>query len=242
VGHGTLQEVESAVAEITAQFADDPLVAEQISDMQVALLTDQGQSEAAVRLARPRAVLALEQGNTQRAMLLLALVSENLRGDGDLDGALLAMTEAIAILERCGETGMRSTLLAEAAIRLTSLGRIDDARGELLASRALATAGDLVNPIMFAIADGLLHAHDRDSEASERCFAEARQLLAGSEFGWCEHELRLAHSVARQTLGDVPAALSHAREALAFAEDQGIVPRIRIARRQVSECEDAAAG
>jgi class 3 adenylate cyclase len=242
VGHGTLQEEESAVAEITAQFADDPLVAEQISDMQVALLTDQGQSEAAVRLARPRAVLALEQGNTQRAMLLLALVSENLRGDGDLDGALLAMTEAIAILERCGETGMRSTLLAEAAIRLTSLGRIDDARGELLASRALATAGDLVNPIMFAIADGLLHAHDRDSEASERCFAEARQLLAGSEFGWCEHELRLAHSVARQTLGDVPAALSHAREALAFAEDQGIVPRIRIARRRVSECEDAAAG
>ena len=134
-------------------------------------------------MLRERSQLALDRGAPQDAVYWLYLgVAWCQQWGGNLAGAAETMTTADALLDSVGETSGRSTVLASLALVLAQLGRDDEARAALGTSRAISADNDRANEILQAATDGLLLAHQGDSEGSERAFTEGLRIANLTEF------------------------------------------------------------
>ncbi len=237
-GSATLAEEEQAIAELEREFGGEPLVAADLFVFGARLRADQGDLDGAIDAITSRATLDLEQGNPRRAARLFYAVGEYHKQAGDLTAAAASMLSAIEIFESIGETATRSTELAELAVVLSMDGREAEAREALHRSRVLSQAADSVNPIIHAIAEGLLSAHAGAGPESEAAFVRGLALLAPTDFDWCRRDLHLTRSAARQVLGDAAGSLASALEGLAIAKRQGFVPPLRAARARVAACQE----
>ena len=236
LGNGTLLEEERVVAELVAEFGDEPLLARDMATYQAILRSDQGHVAEAVNYATLQRDLAREQQNSYLAIDFQLMISYALLASGDLAGAEESLSAGTDLGLASGETSMQSTRLAELAFVLARQGRDDEARATMVKCRAISQPSDVVNEIFLAIADGLVLAHEGKGEASEERFADGLDLLAETQFAPDYGHLWIARSAAREALGDASGALTCAREALAVAQSRGHVPPLRVARERVAEC------
>jgi len=234
---GTLPDEERAVAEVAAEFGDEPYLALHVERYRVVLGSHQGAVAQAVSYARSRSALALEQGNVMEAFHLHDVASNTLFDAGALADAAESFRYAIGLLEGIGETAFRSTQHAELAMALARLGHDSAAWSALATSRRLGQEGDAINPILYSVVEGLLLARRGEEAQSEQHFAEGLRLLRDTDFAMCTRDLWLARSDARQALGDAEGALACALEALRVAEHQGFVPALSSVRERVGTCE-----
>jgi class 3 adenylate cyclase/tetratricopeptide (TPR) repeat protein len=234
---GTLPEEQQAVAELVAEFGDEPSLAPDLERYRMLLRCHQGQLGEFVDYARTRAALVLEQGNVVGAFILHDQASNSLYDAGELMAAAESFAYAVGLLEGVGETAYRSTQLADLGIAFARLGRESEAWSALDESRRLSQSGDAVNPILYAMAEGLLLARRGEGTRSEERFEQGLLLLRATDFAMCTRDLWLARSEAREVLGDPEDALRCAREALEVAAHQGFVPALRAVRERVASCE-----
>jgi tetratricopeptide (TPR) repeat protein len=236
-GAATLAAEEQQLADVEAEFGDEPLLAPQLAGCRVWLRAHQGQLDQAITYIHERAPLELEQGNPPRAAALLNGLTWCHQWSGDLEAAFESLTRAAEIRERSGETGMRSTDLADLALLHARLGRESEAVTALEQSRALGNQQDLANLIYHAAIECLLWARRGDPARSEARFDEGLHLARDVDIVFVHTDLWLVRSTALEVLGDLAGALTAARSALAAAEREGFVPPIRLARDRVAYCE-----
>jgi class 3 adenylate cyclase len=234
---GTLPDEERAVAEVAAEFGDEPSLAVHVERYRVVLGSHQGWVDRAVSYARSRSALALEQGNVMQAFHLHDVASNTLFDAGACADAAESFRHAIGLLERIGETAFRSTQHAELSMALARIGHDEEAWSALATSRRLGQEGDAINPILYSVVEGLLLARRGQDAESEQHFEEGLRLLRDTDFAMCTRDLWLARSDARQVLDDAEGALTCALEALRVAEHQGFVPALRAVRARVAACE-----
>lgn len=235
-GDGTPAEMEQVLDGLGSEFGHHPGMTQALAAQRDRLVAYQGRLEEAQDRMWARYRLWLENGAASRAAdCLLHGVGWCQRWAGDLSGAVESLSTAERLLEGAGVTGVRSGALAQLAVLLAQLGRDDEARGALSQSRALSQDNDLSNDITWAAADGLLFAHQGDSDGSERQFVDGLRIAAGTDLLLDQGEVWLARSYARGSLADAEGALTAAKEALACFERKGQVPPMQTAQARVAE-------
>jgi tetratricopeptide (TPR) repeat protein len=236
IGDGTPTELERLLEEINTEFGTDPGVDQALAEQRYKLPGYRGRIEESYQLALAYYAELLDRGSTVEAAKRLANdVAWCQRWGGDLTGAAQSLSIAAHLLESAGETGQRSSTLADLAVVLAQLGRDGDARSALAQSRAITADNDLVNEINHAAADGLLLAHRGDRDGSDRRFEDGLRLAITTEFLPVQGELWLARSFAGESLGDKAGALTAARQALACFERKEHVPPIQTAQARVAD-------
>ena len=234
-GDGSLLEMAEALDEISVEFADDPAMRRAVDDRRQLLLAYQGHLEEATHAMVEAYDFLLDKGSTIAAATLLTWgLAWCQRWSGDLSAAAESMAAGARLREGLGETGGRSTTLAELGVILALLGRDDEAQAVVTQSRAITQERDAVNDVNFAAAEGLLLAHRGDSDGSEATFEAGLRNVEATEFLMATGELWLARSYARESLGDGPGALAAAEQAVACFERGHQVPPIRSARARVA--------
>ena len=235
-GDGSFAEMNQAFDEITTEFASDPRVAGALAAQRDLLRTFQVRIDEATRITREQFALLLDMGSTTAAAECLTWsLAWCQRWAGDLAGAAESMAKAATLLKSVGETGERSTTLAELALILARLGRDDESQTALAQSREISQHNDLLNDMHHAATEGLLLAHRRDSEASERQFLESLRIATDTEFLVAHGDVWLARSLAREVLGDTAGAVASARQALACFERKEQLPPIQTAQARLAE-------
>jgi class 3 adenylate cyclase len=132
-----------------------------------------GRSEAARATVERALALAGDMGENRVAALAREFAAGALSLAGELAAAEEQLRQGIRVLERQGESGMRSNLLADLAHVLHRLGRPDDALAVATASRAIAAHDDLFAQVRWrGAAARSLALQGRTAEA-ERLAAEA---------------------------------------------------------------------
>jgi class 3 adenylate cyclase/tetratricopeptide (TPR) repeat protein len=132
-----------------------------------------GQPEAARATAERALALAGDMGENRVAALAREFVAGALALAGDAAAAARQLRHGIRVLERQGESGMRSNLTADLAHVLHQLGRPDQALEAAMACQAIAAHDDLFAQVRWrGAAARALAAQDRLAEA-ERLAAEA---------------------------------------------------------------------
>jgi tetratricopeptide (TPR) repeat protein len=102
-----------------------------------------GQAEAATATVGRALALAADMGENRVAALAREFAALALALAGDPAEAERQLRHGIRVLERQGESGMRSNLIADLAHILHQLGRPEEALQVALASRAIAAHDDL---------------------------------------------------------------------------------------------------
>jgi class 3 adenylate cyclase len=100
---------------------------------------------------------------------------------GDLPAAIAGTAQEASELEKIGETGQRSTMLALQALVLALLGRYEGAIDAAEAVRALGSPDDAVTNILWRIAEGLAKAQLGELVTADRLTAEALELAATTD-------------------------------------------------------------
>src|SRR5215211_4088598 len=132
-----------------------------------------GQPEAARATVERALALAGDMGENRVASLAREFVAAALTLAGDLEEAERQLRLGIRVLERQGESGMRSNLTADLAHVLHRLGRPDEALQMAMASQAIAAHDDLFVQVRWrGAAARSLAGQGRLAEA-ERLAAEA---------------------------------------------------------------------
>src|SRR5215213_11257166 len=132
-----------------------------------------GQAEAARDTVGRALALAGDMGENRVAALAREFVAAALALAGDLEEAEGQLRLGIRVLERQGESGMRSNLTADLAHVLHRLGRPDEALQMAMASQAIAAHDDLFAQVRWrGAAARALAGRGRVAEA-ERLAAEA---------------------------------------------------------------------
>ena len=235
-GEGSLAEMEHQLEEITTQYGSEPAVDQTLAEWHDTLTAYHGGLGEAIDVLRERSQLALDRGAPQDAAdWMYRGVAWCQQWGGNLAGAAETMTTAEALFDSVGETSGRSTVLASLALVLAQLGRDDEARAALGTSRAISADNDRANEILHAAIEGLLLAHQGDSEGSEQQFTQGLRIANLTEFLPATGELWLTRSLARDSLGDTAGALTAAREALACFQPKGFVPMIQTAEARIAE-------
>jgi class 3 adenylate cyclase len=132
-----------------------------------------GQPEAARATVEATLALAGDMGENRVAALAREFAASALALSGELAAAEQQLAQGIRVLERQGESGMRSNLLADLAHVLHRLGRPTEALVAATASRAIAAHDDLFAQVRWrGAAARSLALQGRGAEA-ERLAAEA---------------------------------------------------------------------
>jgi class 3 adenylate cyclase/tetratricopeptide (TPR) repeat protein len=132
-----------------------------------------GQAEEAMATVRRVLTLAGELGENRVAALGRQFAAAALALAGDPEAADRQLRLGIRVLERQGESGMRSNLTADLAAVLHQLDRGDEALGMALASRDLAAHDDLFAQVRWRGAAARALAGQGRVEEAERLAAEA---------------------------------------------------------------------
>ena len=234
-GDGSLAEMEQTLDEISTEFDNDPGMQRALDDRRQLLLAYQGRLEEATQAMLGRYEFLLDKGSTIAAATVISWgVAWCQRWGGDLAGAAESMATAAHLRESIGETGGRSSTLAELGVVLALLGRDDEAQAAVTQSQVITQERDVINDVNHAVAEGLLLAHRGDAESSEQRFEAGLRSAAATEFLMAEGELWLARSFARESGGDAAGALTAARRALACFERGEQLPPIQTARTRIA--------
>ena len=132
-----------------------------------------GQAEAAQATVGRALALAGDMGENRVAALAREFAAIALSLAGDPAAAAHQLRQGIRVLERQGESGMRSNLIADLAHVLHQLGRPDEALHIALASRAIAADDDLFAQVRWRGAAARSLALQGRLDDAERLAAEA---------------------------------------------------------------------
>jgi class 3 adenylate cyclase/tetratricopeptide (TPR) repeat protein len=139
-----------------------------------------GRPEAATTVGRVLA-LAGDMGENRVAALAREFAASALSLAGEPEAAAQQLRLGIRVLERQGESGMRSNLTADLAHVLHRLGRPDEALPVAMASRAIAADDDLFAQVRWRGAAARCLAAQGAPEEAERLAAEAVELATPTD-------------------------------------------------------------
>ncbi|HEX5877878.1 MAG TPA: adenylate/guanylate cyclase domain-containing protein [Actinomycetota bacterium] len=175
-----------------------------------------GQPGAALATAERALALAGDMGENRVAALAREFVAGALALAGDPAGAERQLRLGIRVLERQGESGMRSNLTADLAHVLHQLGRPDEALQAAMACQAIAAHDDLFAQVRWrGAAARSLAAQDRLAEA-ERLAAEAVAIAAPTDMLSMRADALLDQAAVATAAGRPADAAHHAKAALAL--------------------------
>jgi tetratricopeptide (TPR) repeat protein len=234
-GDGTAAQMETAFSDLLADLGSDPRISEPLLADRELLRAFDRDVEEATALALDQYAWLVDKGSLWMAASALTWrVAWCQRWSGDLAAAAASMQTAAALYGRLGETGARSSTLAELSLRLARLGRDDEARAALDESRAITSRGDLLNDMHYSGTEGVLCAHLGDADGARRHFVDSLRIASGTDFAVDHGDLWLARSEAQAALGDRAGAVESAQEALAIFRRKGQAPPIRVTEAQLA--------
>jgi hypothetical protein len=179
------------------------------------------QPEAAMATVEQALALAGDMGENRVASLAREFVAAALALTGDLEGAERQLRLGIRVLERQGESGMRSNLTADLAHVLHRLGRPDEALQLAMASQAIAAHDDLFAQVRWrGAAARSLAGRGRLAEA-ERLAAEAVEIAAPTDMLTMRGDALLDQAAVAAAAGRPGDAARIARDALALYRAKG---------------------
>jgi class 3 adenylate cyclase len=180
-----------------------------------------GQAAAARATVERALALAGDMGENRVAALAREFVAAALALGGDLDEAERQLRLGIRVLERQGESGMRSNLTADLAHVLHRLGRPDEALQVAMASQAIAAHDDLFAQVRWrGAAARALAGRGRLAEA-ERLAAEAVEIATPTDMLTMRGDALLDQAAVAAAAGRPADAARAAGDALALYQAKG---------------------
>jgi len=182
------------------------------------------QPEAAMATVELTLALAGDMGENRVAALAREFVASALSLSGEPAEAERQLRQAIRVLERQGESGMRSNLLADLAHVLHRLDRPEEALGAAMASRAIAADDDLFAQVRWrGAAARSLALQGREAEAG-RLAAEAVELAEPTDMLTMRGDALLDQAAVAVAAGRPGDAAAGARAALDLYRAKGNRP------------------
>ena len=198
-----------------------------------------GQDQAARESVRRTLALADDIGENRVAALAREFAAAALALAGDADAAEGQLRLGIRVLERQGESGMRSNLTADLAHVLHQLGRPDEALQAAMASRAMAASDDLFAQVRWrGAAARALAAQDRLAEA-ERLAADAVEIATPTDMLSMRGDALLDQAAVAAAAGRPEQARRAAEAALALYRAKG--NRSGVTRAEAAACATTTA-
>jgi class 3 adenylate cyclase len=180
-----------------------------------------GQAAAARATVERALALAGDMGENRVAALAREFVAAALALAGDLEEAERQLRLGIRVLERQGESGMRSNLTADLAHVLHRLGRPDEALQMAMASQAIAAHDDLFAQVRWrGAAARALAGRGRLAEA-ERLAAEAVAIATPTDMLTMRGDALLDQAAVATAAGRPGDAARAAADALALYQAKG---------------------
>jgi class 3 adenylate cyclase/tetratricopeptide (TPR) repeat protein len=180
-----------------------------------------GQAEAARATVGQALALAGDMGENRVAALAREFAAATLALAGDPEEAERQLRLGIRVLERQGESGMRSNLTADLAHVLHRLGRPDEALQAAMASQAIAAHDDLFAQVRWrGAAARALAGQGRLAEA-ERLAAEAVAIATPTDMLTMRGDALLDQAAVAAAAGRPGDAARAAGDALALYQAKG---------------------
>ena len=183
-----------------------------------------GQTEAAMATVERALALAADMGENRVAALAREFAASALALAGELGAAERQLRRGIRVLERQGESGMRSNLTADLAHVLHQLGRPDEALHTALASRAIAAHDDLFAQVRWRGAAARSLAAQGQLDEADRLAAEAVGTAEPTDMLTMRGDALLDQAAVAAAAGRPADAARAARAALALYQAKGNRP------------------
>jgi class 3 adenylate cyclase len=183
-----------------------------------------GQAEAATATVARTLALAADMGENRVAALAREFAAAALALAGDDDAAERQLRLGIRVLERQGESGMRSNLAADLAHVLHRLGRPDEALRVAMASKAIAAHDDLFAQVRWRGAAARSLAGAGDIGEAERLAAEAVAIAEPTDMLTMRGDALLDQAAVAAAAGRPADAARAAEAALAVYQAKGNRP------------------
>jgi class 3 adenylate cyclase/tetratricopeptide (TPR) repeat protein len=183
-----------------------------------------GQPEAATATVGRVLALAGDMGENRVAALAREFAASALSLAGEPAAAAEQLRLGIRVLERQGESGMRSNLTADLAHVLHRLGRPDEALRVAMASRAIAADDDLFAQVRWRGAAARSLADQGALEEAERLAAEAVELATPTDMLTMRGDALLDQAAVAAAAGRPDDARRSALAALALYRAKGNRP------------------
>jgi class 3 adenylate cyclase/tetratricopeptide (TPR) repeat protein len=182
------------------------------------------QAEAATASVGQALALAGDMGENRVAALAREFAAIALALSGDPGGAEQQLRQGIRVLERQGESGMRSNLIADLAHVLHQLGRPAEALQVAMASRAIAAHDDLFAQVRWRGAAARSLAGQGQVAEAERLAAEAVGIAEPTDVLSMRADALLDQAAVAAAAGRPGDARRSARAALALYQAKGNRP------------------
>ncbi|MCI0633635.1 MAG: AAA family ATPase [Actinobacteria bacterium] len=187
--------------------------------------------DARSEMARSRALWGeLGDPSAMTVTFLSTGIMERLLGRPDL--AERGYSDGVELLDRLGETGYNSTMLAGLAMSLCDQGRFDEADGIAQRSQALTAEGDFASEAGWREARALVLSSRNDHEAIALADAAAEQ-VAPTDYLDMIGEAHEVRGMVLAVAGRTEEARTAFDDAIAQFERKGIVPAIARVRGRV---------
>ena len=180
-----------------------------------------GQTEAARATVERALALAGDMGENRVAALAREFAASALSLAGDPAAASEQLHQGIRVLERQGESGLRSNLTADLAHVLHQLGRPDEALHTALASRAIAAHDDLFVQVRWRGAAARSLALQGRLDDAQRLAAEAVEIAEPTDMLSMHADALLDQAAVAVAAGRPGDARRDARAALALYQAKG---------------------
>ncbi|HEX7149103.1 MAG TPA: tetratricopeptide repeat protein, partial [Actinomycetota bacterium] len=182
------------------------------------------QAEAASASVGQALALAGDMGENRVAALAREFAAIALALSGDPGGAEQQLRQGIRVLERQGESGMRSNLIADLAHVLHQLGRPAEALQVAMASRAIAAHDDLFAQVRWRGAAARSLAGQGQVAEAERLAAEAVKIAEPTDVLSMRADALLDQAAVAAAASRPGDARRSARAALALYQAKGNRP------------------
>ena len=182
------------------------------------------QPEAATATVGRALALAADMGENRVAALAREFAAIALDLAGDPAAAEQQLRHGIRVLERQGESGMRSNLIADLAHVLHRLGRPEEALQVALASRAIAADDDLFAQVRWRGAAARSLAGQGELAEAGRLAAEAVEIAEPTDVLSMRADALLDQAAVAATAGRPDDARQAAQAALALYQAKGNRP------------------
>jgi class 3 adenylate cyclase/tetratricopeptide (TPR) repeat protein len=149
---------------------------------------------------------------------------------GDLEQAEAHLRRSYEVLERFGESGMRSTVAVLLARVLIAQGRFEEAEEFLKIGEATSTSDDLATEVPLRVARAEIAVTRGQAREAETLVREALSLLEGTDDLGARADALLTYAKVLRAAGRTSEALSAAEEGLQLFEKKGIAVKASEAR------------